>query len=420
MYPIIDATIKQCILINNSVEVSARVRSFLEEYFADVVAHTRIYFSQEFGAAFPYTVIRLSEIAERLHRKLGSPFIADIDQDHFTLEDVGTRNTQRFRDRPHKEFVFGTVFSIASGHPYHWVEHGIDQIAKRIPEALRALMRAEEPKDFEVYGIGSPAGELGSLSDKFLRLEEQPFKHLGRLYAEFINSLQQSELEELPAANLLLWGVSMGASIAAFTAHTLIANKQASQSFDATAGTHKPLVRVIMQVPVGTSTGRFRRWQIPVGFLVDIFYQTLTSTYGREVGAAEQKFIAIIYRQLLYRGIAPQISAEEICMKKRLIDKLLVELRMGVPIPKGLKTNEVIGIHDFLMYAWEFQKKANSQRDRAAGSLGANIFPILEGGRRRFAINMTHTPAVVRENYFKRLIKVAETMHELSARSHHE
>lgn len=421
MYPIIKSTIKECRLQNDSSDIIAQIKLFMDEYFAHMVAHTQIYVSQEFSASFPYTVIRLSEIAEAIYRKIGSPSSGGCFQDHLMSEYFESCETLPHKNRPQKVFLFGTIFSTGSGHPYHWVEHGIDQIAKRIPEALRVLMCGKTPKNFEIYGIGSPAGELGSLSDKFvMQAGRQPFVHLGKLYAEFIHSLEENGVKELPPAILRLWGVSMGASIAASTAQTLIENKQASQSFEVATLTHIPVVRVNMLVPAGTSTGKLRKWQIPVGFVMDMVYQSLTSRYGRDVGCAEKKFIATIHQKLLGRGISQHTSEEDISVKRRLIAQLTHEFRVGVPIPERLKTNEVIGIYDPLMCSRDFQEEANYRRSRAPGSLGSNIVPSGEQGRRRFAIRMTHNPNVVRKNYFKRLIGVGQLIHKLSVHRGHD
>lgn len=386
----------------------------MDEYLYNLVTNTKIYLSQEFNASFPFTVIRLSDIAEAIYRKIGSPktcncYRCQLATDYFACETIQQQK------RPQKVFIFGTIFSTGSGHPYHWMEHGIDQIAKRISGALHSLMCGKAPKDFEVYGIGSPAGELGSLSDKFvMQAGDKPFSHLGKLYAEFIHSLESNGPKDQLQAVLRLWGVSMGASIAASTAQMLIENKQASQSFKDAALAHIPVVRVNMQVPVGTSTGKLRNWQIPTGFVIDIIYQVLTSKYGRDVGCAENKFIATVYQKLLDRGIARQISEDDIRIKRQLIDSLIRELRKGVPIPKYLKTNEVIGIYDPLMYSIAFHEKANCKRSIISGSLGANIFPSDEQNRRRFAIRMSHTPKVVRKNYFKRLLSAGQMIQELS------
>lgn len=413
--PIISATIKQCRTLTDSLDTIALIHSLIDEYLTQLVANTQLYFSKEFGATFPYTVVKLSDIAVTLYQKMGIRERDRINQnDYITTENGSPRFIYREPSRPQKEFIFGTSFSIRSGHPYHWIEHGIDQIAKKLPVALIDLSRGDIPQDFEIYGIGNPAGELGSLSDQCLmQAREQPFEYLGVLYAEFINSLQHQNSADCRSPLIRLWGVSMGATIASTTAHSLIQKKQATQSFRGAAQYCIPLVRVFMLVPVAIN-GRevSKKLQLKGGFIAEIVCQALMNTYGREVGNAEHEFISVIHHKLLDRGIEPRISEVDIRIKSQLINKLINQLLEGTSIPIELKTNEVIGIYDPLVYTWGNQKVARTHHDRACGSLGANIVPSSEKCRRRFAIKMTHTPAVIRRNYFKRLIKAAEIIQE--------
>ena len=71
---------------------------------------------------------------------------------------------------------------------------GMDSDCKKNSEAILDLSRGDIPQDFEIYGVGNPAGELGSLSDEFvIQAGKQPFEHLGMLYASFINTLQHQQ-----------------------------------------------------------------------------------------------------------------------------------------------------------------------------------------------------------------------------------
>jgi hypothetical protein len=414
-YKITCATIEQCRKLTNSQEIIETIHFCVDEYLNQAVNNTQVYFSRDFGVAFPYTVIRLLDIANAIYNKIDCPNINDLNNVGFISEEIRSCIAYEERSRPQKIFIFGTSFSIFSAHPYHWTEFGIDQIVKKIPEALLDLSRGKIPQDFEIYGIGNPAGELGSLSKEFvIQAGEHPFEHLGMLYASFINTLQHHQPADRYSPLIRLWGVSMGANIAATTAHILIQKKQARQSLKDTEKPYIPLVRVTMQVPVSNSRFRLRRWQIKAGFFAEIAYQTLINAYGREVGNAEHKFISTIHHKLLDRGIEPLIDDEGKSIKEMLIKKLINQFLDGVSIPLILQVNEIIGIYDPLSYSCDFQKKAHSQNNRAYGSLGANIVPSKEKSKRQFAIKMTHTPAVIRQNYFKRLIKLAKIIHEFT------
>jgi hypothetical protein len=291
-----------------------------------------------------------------------------------------------------KEVIFGTSFSIGVGHPYHWIEHGMDQIAKKIPESLRRLSKGQEPEDIEIYGVGSPSGELGKVSDDFLNeVGDKPFEKLGELYAEFVSKLDINN----ESKNVIdLWGVSMGASMAATTANSLIENNLVTQDKEKSEEENIPLVRTIMYMPVGTSESFFKKWQIPLGFGVEALYSLATDSYARELsGPGQKEFVADIAKKLADKGIIANLSKEDIENKQSLIWKLINQLREGVSVPEGLKTNEVIGIYDPLMYPANIESEDN---------------------RRKFGIKMTHTPAVVRENYFKRLINTGEEIEKIS------
>ncbi|MFA5831026.1 MAG: hypothetical protein WC878_04325 [Candidatus Paceibacterota bacterium] len=431
--PMVDITMKECEPRFKRKETAEQLRAFLDEYFAEAIKNTEIYSSDTFGASFPYAVVRLSELAKALYEKLGSP--KNITGNELGVpsaspeEAVEDADISFAKGRPRKEFIFGTMFSIGSAHAFHWVEHGIDQIAKKLPGALNALSRGEEPEDIEIYGMGNPAGELGAVSEEFLdKMGDKPFEYTGELYAEFLNTLSKNEENKESKPVLRLWGVSMGASMAATTAEKLIKEGKGSQSFPDAFKRNIPYVSVNMQAPVGASGSKFQKWQIPLGFAAEIAYQLASNQYGREVGRGEGIFMETIKSELKEKGIEPRLGEEDVQNKSRVISKLLDELRNGIPIAEGLKTNEVIGIYDPLMYSGEFKLAAEQREWEEAGkhSLGESIVPsepasvrqpadygAAKENRRRFAINQTHTPAVVRENYFKRLIRAAEAMEKL-------
>jgi hypothetical protein len=116
------------------------------------------------------------------------------------------------------------------------------------------------------------------------------------------------------------------------------------------------------------------------------------------------------------RGIVTQFSDEDLRSKKMLVSRSIEEMRSGIPIQPDLKTNEIIGIYDPLMYSGERRSRAEIQSEEHAGSLGEHLIEAPSDNRRQFAVNMTHTPAVVRENYFKRLIRAGDQMRQLSGR----
>ncbi|MEI7480367.1 MAG: hypothetical protein WCJ59_01950, partial [bacterium] len=294
-------------------------------------------------------------------------------------------------------------------------EHGIDQISKKLSRALEDIASGREVEDYEVYDVGSPAGLLGEVPSSFLeKMKGKPFESVGEVYAEFVSDLKKKVGENVPT-DIRLWGVSMGASMAMTTAQSLLESQQATQSFEVRDETKNrlPKVDLVMVSPVATSKNTFRSYEIPLGFAAEIALQ-FSNEYARAVAPKEGDFTSMIYEKLREKGIDEHMSPEDIKNKKKVLSEALSQLRSGIPVPQGIQTNEIVGIFDPLMYSNEFRKQSNFHNLDHKGSLGEKIVPGEDENRRRFGINETHTPQVVRFNYFKRLIKVGEFLKELS------
>jgi hypothetical protein len=281
-------------------------------------------------------------------------------------------------------------------------------MAKKLPGALRQISYGQEPEDFEIYGMGSPAGELGIVSPDFVaQVGDRPFEKFGELYAEFIHSHSRNAVDKKAPPAVHLWGVSMGASLAATTADNLIRAKEATQSREP-ADRSLPRITITMQVPVGR-TGN--RWQIPLGFVAEFAILKLSGTeYYNKVAAAEKDFTTSIYERLRSRGMELHISDDDLKAKRALVSKSIEQLRAGVPIPDYLRTNEVVGLYDPLMYSPSFHLNAIREAKARGGSLQEHMLPGPTGNRRQFAIRMTHTPMVIRKNYFRRLVRAGASM----------
>lgn len=410
--PMIEATAKECEPFMGRPETGEKLQEFLNAYFAEALKNINLYRSEKMGAAFPYTVVRLRDVAQALYEKMGSPKTVDEQASDGEEEpDAAEMEKEEASRRPKKEFIFGTMFSVGSAHAFHWTEHGIDEIAKKLPGAIDALRHGKEPDNVEIYGMGNPAGELGQVSDTFLKdMGDKPFETEGELYAEFLASISgKNEGERAPF--LRLFGVSMGASMAATTAESMLKNSAATQSFEDSKSKELPYVSVNMQAPVGIEDSWNKKWWgfVP-GFAVEGMLQMATSGYSRKVGGAEGTFIDIVTKAAEEKGITKSDDPEENKRKEEVIKKLLTELGKGMPIPEDLKTNEVVGIYDPLMNG-EFRERVKEMNEEWRGwGIGENIVPREDENRRQFAIKETHTPKVVRENYFKRLVRAAEAL----------
>ncbi len=392
-----------------SVDIET-IRDIFYTFFEEAVEHTQLYTSEKQGAAFPYTRIRTAELSKRIYAHYES------------LPAMGKAAGQEQKNK--MEFVFGSFLDTSNGNQFTFFEEAMHQFVTQLPGALDAIAQSKEPENEDVYVLGSPTNELGTVSEQFSKRvkEGNSFEEFGALYAEFIAAeLKKSDAAE--KTNVYLYGISMGGSLATQTAEQLLAQGEVTQS-------HKSPDQPFMQVRVdtlpGASTSPVKKWQIPLGFLADGVFTMATNAYTRAAVLKQKEGAGAVNSLLAKRGIVPDMTPEQSKMKHEIMyggsnivsgtlkgeSGVLNDLFKGVPIDPSLAVTEVRGKYDPLQYSAAFNAEAKAQKAEHSGSLGETLVST-SGNRRTFAINQAHTLVFFRDNELKRIEKAAESLEKL-------
>jgi len=204
------------------------------------------------------------------------------------------------------------------------------------------------------------------------------------------------------------YGVSTGASFAAATGEKMIKNGIATQDHDAPE--EMPRLSIRMDSPVGLSKSTTKNWQIPLGYAMELIYQTVKDPKFR---LADSGFMKQVKTELKKRGLAEKITDADKKMKKEAISVIIGKLKEGVDFSQDLKVTKVTGTLDPLIFSpKEYQAEKKRQIETADG-LGKNIAPRSEDNRREFMMNTTHTPAFFRDSELKRCYETASLVKKL-------
>ena len=376
------------------------VKDILWEFIEQRIERAGVYNSEVHKAAFPWGVTDIAELAKKLYAR-------------YAGEDT-LKALQPNLVKKKKEFVFTSLQLIQSGNQFAFMEEPMHQAFKDLPRALSMIREGKEPDSREIYSLGSPTNELGTMSKEFLEKikDGKAFNEFGALYAEFIKSVIPEEQRRDTA--ILLYGQSMGASFAAQTAKQMIENGDGTQSSEVTKENNVPAIQVRLDMPVGSSelSNERKKWQIPVGFALDGIYTAVTDSYLRPVMLSDKKFLTSTQEILAERGMPSQSSAEQVALKKEGIKETINSLRQGTPIPENLKVTKVVGLYDPLMYSGAPEKEMRKHKKEHEGSLGASMVSKSKN-QKTFGIDMHHTMPYFRENELKRLREAAKSLETL-------
>lgn len=390
------------------------IKDILYTFFEQAVLNTQIYSSEKNGASFPYTVINTAELSKIVYSHYKpSPNLKELDM------------TEK-KPKQKMEFVLGSFIDTNNGNQFTFFEEAIHQFVKQLPKALEYLEQSKEPDNDNVYVLGSPTNELGTVSPEFFdRVKNgNAFREFGTLYAEFVDSQLPKNTEQRKDVNIYLYGISMGGSFATQTAEQLLASGKVTQSHEASE--QQPFMQVRSDTLPGASTSPIKKWQIPLGFVFDGLVTMATNAYTR-VAVLKQKEGAVAVNKILAkRGIVPNMTPEQERMKKEIIYGgsnmvsgtlrgeygVINDLRKGIPIDKNLKLTEVRATYDPLQFSSYFNNDVETQKAEHRGSLGENLISRTEG-KRTFAINQAHTLVFFRENELKRIEKAALSIEKL-------
>lgn len=405
------------------------VKDIFYEFIEQRIEGAGVYKSERHDAAFPWGVTNTGELAKKLYAHYaGQEKIAEL-----------APNTEKRR----VEVMFTSLQFIQSGSQFAFMEEAMHQMIKDLPAALADIEAGKEPNVNEIYTLGSPTNELGAVSIGFVdKLKDgKAFDEFGSLYAEFIESKILGEKGKLGAENisgaenvsLLLYGQSMGASFATGTAKHLIEDGRVTQTpkqeGDADAAAiDLPFMQVRLDMPVGSSDLSLIRKhaQIVAGFFLDALYTAKTDPYLRKVMMKDKEFLSSVQGIFTENGMPPQMSEEQVKLKKEGILKTITSLLSETAVPENIKVTKVIGTYDPLMYSLRSHLDMIEKGDIGKGSLGESLVPRPKDdtetdnlgsddttgpeNERKFAINMHHAMPYFRENELKRMLRAVEAV----------
>jgi hypothetical protein len=389
------------------------IRDIFYTFFEQAVENTQIYSSEKNGASFPYTVINTAELSK-------------IAYSHYkTLSPTKELNTTEQKPKHKMEFVLGSFLDTNNGNQFTFFEEAMHQFVKELPKALEDIEQGIEPGNKDVYVLGSPTNELGTVSPEFSdRVKNgNAFKEFGVLYTEFVDSQLPKDETQRKDTSLFLYGISMGGSLATQTAEQLLAGGKVTQSHEAS---QQSFMQVRADTLPGASTSPIKRWQIPLGFVADSVFTIATNAYTKVAILKQKEGAGAVNKLLAKRDIVPNMTPEQKKMKNEILYGgsnvvsgtlkgkygVLNDLFKGIPIDKNLKVTEVRGMYDPLQYSSKFNADVKTQKAEHLGSLGENLVSRTDG-RRTFAINQAHTFVFFRENELQRIEKAALALEKL-------
>lgn len=377
-----------------------KIREIFYTFFEQELNNTQIYKSEKFGVEFPYTKINTKELAKALYEKHAPGNIEDIH-----LEDAGPRKL---------EFVFESFLTTYNGNEFTFVEEAMHQAMMALPRAIEDLKAGKEIEEAEIYTLGSPTNTVGTMTEEFAeRVKNDPFGTFGKLYAELIENELNSESDNKPK-NVELFGISMGAGIAAKAGEELLEQRSTVQDQEVAKTDKLPFLQIRAEVPVALGQSKIKKYQIPAGFAADSLVLLSTRPYNRTVALGEAKFMDKVNQVLeKEKGIHPNMTEEQEKLKKQSLSSVVWGLGKGLTLKPETKITQVIGLKDPTMYTPKVNRKAKQHRAEYEGNLGRNIVPEESENVRTFSADMGHNRPFFRESEFRRMEKAAIALENL-------
>lgn len=377
----------------------AAMKEVIYTFLDQEVQNTRIFESP--GASFPYTVIRVADLARALYRASSG-------------EVASTNMPEGALPKKHIEFVMTSALLTIHGHPFTFCEEAMHQTMRALPTALEALENGEEPEDIEVYTLGFPTNELGSMEEDFTNaMVEAPFKTLGSLYGESVETLALKNLNPDQQTELVFSGVSMGANFAAEAAVMLLDKGLVTQSREETK---KPHLTLNLYTPAGMNESMFRTPQIGLGFAAEGIVQMSSNPVVKEIAPNEGKFLEKLKPVLQKQGMYPHMDHEQVKRKNKVTSftgSIVKKLVQGVPVRPDLIANKIVGMKDPTLYSMKRNRALAEQNEDHSDSLGAHSIRESNPNQRTFGVEMSHTIPFFRESEFKRWDRVVEKLQAL-------
>lgn len=384
-----------------------KVEDIFNTFFKQEMENIAIYKSKE-GIEYPYTSINTANLAKELYKKYSGK----------TLPQKLERNTEQSSIK--REFVLESFLTTTNGNPFTFCEEAMHQAVMNLPRALENLKNGIEPENVEVYTLGSPTNLLGKMTPKFYEgLKDEPFKKLGEIYAELIKEKIGNINNDSNAKTFVeLYGISMGAGIAAMTGEKLLEDENFTQEKQPNDAKDKKVeVDIRAVLPVTLSRSTIKKIQIPIGFLYDSIKGLITNPYVRKIGGGEGGFIKTVNTELAKRGINENMDKEQKEMKEKSMPRLILALGKGLTLKPETKVNEIYGLKDSTTITTSLKRDAEMQRELHPDTLGSNVIPKERENSRTFVANATHAeiPAANfnRQSEQRRIKAAAESLEKL-------
>jgi hypothetical protein len=382
------------------------VKDILWEFIEQRINRAQLYSSESHKVTFPYGMTDTAELAKKLYSR-------------YTGQELNQNQLEKNQTKKKKEFVFTSVppvQSLSAGSIFAFMEEAMHQAISDIPKAIEMLRAGKEPNAHEIYNLGSPTNELGTMSKEFLdKLKgNKAFEEFGALYSEFIESIVPPE--ERKNTDLFLYGQSTGASFASETGECLLKNKAVTQLQE--DKNNLSFMQIRLDTPVGSSDipKARKKWQIPLGFLVDATFTLITDKYLKPVMKKDKQFLTSAQKLLTKKGLPPQLSEEQVAFKKQGAWEVLENLRNGTPIPEDLKVIKVIGGNDILMWSGDMREEMKTQEKEHSDSLGQNLIS-KDQKQKIFGIrSMRHSMPYFRPSELRRLVRASRVLSSVKSK----
>jgi len=391
-------------------------RDVLYSFIENGLEHTKIQTSEKYKASFPWTTINTGEIAKSLYKKYSGG------------KDIPQKIAGEEKAPADKEFVFPSFQVVQHGNPFTFTEESLHQIMSSLPRAMEDLKQGKEPHEKEITIVGSPTNLLGTMSQEFLEdIKKDAFGTYGGLYSELIES-ELKNTEEGGKTNILLYGISMGGSLATETAKRLIEKGLMTQSNEAHEKEGKPFMQVRIDTPPGpknaesSASSLMKKARLYGGFALEVGLALADAPFNRAIVFGDKKYVSQVNAVLAEKGIRENMTPEQEKMKKEGIRTVVNTLAEGVPMPEQIRIREVIGLEDTLMDSSKLKKAVEEKRkkqetlyEKEGGTLGKHSVTDNEYVT-SYGADMRHwIPFPVRENEIKRMAQAVRSLRDLKS-----
>lgn len=404
----------------------------IDAYLEENLSNVRMFTSAENGASFPYAKLDTADFAKRLYEKY-TGVKSEIQTSGNTASNAAS-----------KEFVFAPILNPNSGTTFSvWEEH-VRALVKKLPAAIAALKKGEEPEHHEVYAMGYPGSAVGILSPEFVAQVDRDgvYETHGKLFSDFVESQLPQDAEARQKTNLYFYGLSIGGSMAAKTGEGLLKKGLVTQAprFDAKkvledegatpesrsameAALHLPHLTIRADVPPGLNLSKVRQVEIPVGFALNFINNLLNNPYANAWVFRESDISKSFVTNLKSRiGVDEKMSDPEKKQKNEMVAKVVNGLISGTSIPEDLKITKVIGSYDPLTFSF-----TKSMEDLVANikggifpdtkTLGQKIVPSDRENDRTFLATMRHEQNWLRPTNIRLMSAAVSALEKLKSGS---